>query len=125
LLNTSKQKADFLKSQICYKFESNLAEVTGNPNAVMCYTNFEEEIVLRYGVDLIGYTYKKLVRPYELSSSLPPLQALLDALENGTCKFVKLSSQERKERQSTYSAKLTSGEIESHKRKHRSDVGVK
>lgn len=102
-----------------------LVEITGNPNAVMHYVRFEEDIVLRYGIDLVGYTYEKLVNPSLLSTSILPLKGLLDALENGTCKFVKLSAQERKKRQDTYNLKLTSGEIEPRKRKRRSDAGVK
>ncbi|PPQ82115.1 hypothetical protein CVT25_014277 [Psilocybe cyanescens] len=125
LLSTSKQKADYLKSQIRHKFESNLEEITGNPHTVMHYLCFEEDIVLRYGIDLVGYTYKKLMNPSDLSTSLPLLKALLDALENGTCKFVKLSAQELKKRQDAYNTKLISGEIEPHKRKRRSDAGVK
>ncbi|PPQ75355.1 hypothetical protein CVT25_005593, partial [Psilocybe cyanescens] len=74
LLNTSKQKADYLKSQIRHRFESNLVEITGNPNAVMHYVRFEEDIVLRYGIDLVGYTYEKLVNPSLLSTSILPLK---------------------------------------------------
>ncbi|PPQ81600.1 hypothetical protein CVT25_013392 [Psilocybe cyanescens] len=125
LLSTSKQKADYLKSQIHHKFESNLVEITGNPHTVMHYLRFEEDIVLCYGIDLVGYTYKKLMNPSDLSTSLPPLKALLDSLENGTCKFVKLSAQELKKRRGAYNPKLISGEIEPHKRKRRSDAGGK
>jgi len=101
-------------------------EITGNPQAVMHWTHFEEDVVLRYGIDLVGYTpYEKLQNPSELSTSIPPLQALLTALETGACKFVKLSSDELKKREESHSAKLISGEIPPRKRKQRSDAGGK
>jgi hypothetical protein len=44
-----------------------------------------------------------------LSSSLPPLKVLHDALVTGTCKFVKLTAVERKARETAYMAKIASG----------------
>jgi len=100
-------------------------EITSNPEAVMHWTHFEEDVVLRYGIDLVGYTYEKLQNPSEMSTSLAPLRALLTALETGACKFVKLSSEERKRREDALSMKLISGEIQPRKRKQRSDAGGK
>ena len=91
----------------------------------MHYTRYEEEIVQRYGIELQGWTYEKLMNPSTLSSSLPPLKALHDALITGTCKFVKLTAAERKARETAYMAKIASGEVELRKRKRRSDVGVR
>lgn len=91
----------------------------------MHYTRYEEEIVQRYGIDLQGWTYEKLMNPTTLSSSLPPLKALRDALIAGTCKFVKLTAAERKEREAAYMASIESGDIELRKRKRRSDAGTK
>jgi hypothetical protein len=48
-------------------------DITGNPKALMRYANYEEEIVIRYGIKLEGWTYENLKNPSELSSSLPPL----------------------------------------------------
>jgi hypothetical protein len=101
-----------------------LVEITGNPKAVMQYSRYEEDIVQRYGIVLEGWTYENLVNPSELSSSLPPLTILLEALKSGDCKFVKLSAAERKEREAAYQAKIASGEVVLVKRKHRSDAGI-
>jgi len=102
-----------------------LVEIMGNSTALMHYTRYEEEIVQQYGIELQGWTYEKLVNPSMLSSSLPPLKALHDALVMGTCKFVKLMAAERKVREAAYMAKIASGEVELRKRKQRSDVGVR
>ena len=62
----------------------------------MHYSDYEEKIVHRYGVELIGWTYEKLVNPSELSSSLPGLCQLLDAINTGSCKFIKLTQTQLK-----------------------------
>lgn len=66
-----------------------VVDITGNPNAVMQYTRYEEEIVQRYGIELQGWTYERIMNPSLLTSSLLPLMTLRDALVAGTCKFVK------------------------------------
>ena len=61
------------------------AEITDNANATMHYADYEEKVVQRYGVELIGWTYEKLVNPSELSTSLPGLRQLLEAINAGSC----------------------------------------
>jgi hypothetical protein len=102
-----------------------LVEITGNSKAVMQYERYDEEIVQRYGIELQGWTYEKIINPSLVSSSLPPLRALMDALMEGKCKFVKLSASEKKQREAAYMAKIASGEVELRKRKRRSDAGVR
>jgi hypothetical protein len=91
----------------------------------MQYTRYEEDIVLRYGIVLEGWTYDNFVNPSELSSSVQPLKALVDAIENGSCKFLKLTAVEKKEREAAYQAKITSGEVQVPKRMWRKDAGVR
>lgn len=100
-------------------------DITGNPKAVMRYANYEEEIVIRYGIKLEGWTYDKLKNPSDLSSSLAPLRALYDAIENGTCRFVKLTAAEKKKFELEFNAKVQSGEVTLRKRKIRKDAGTK
>jgi hypothetical protein len=102
-----------------------LVEITGNSRAIMQYARYEEDIVQRYGIELQGWTYETIINPSLVSSSLPPLRALMDALTAGTCKFVKLSASEKKEREAAYMAKIASGDVEVRKRKRRSDAGVR
>lgn len=97
------------------------AEITGNSKATMNYINFECDIVARYGIDLVGWTYEKFVNPSEMSTSLPPLQKLYTALEDGSCHFVKLTPTEHKERTEKYNLALEDGQAQP--RKKRKDAG--
>jgi hypothetical protein len=101
------------------------AEITGNPSASMNYINYEEAIVQRYGIDLVGWTYEKFVNPSEFSSTLGPLRRLIDAINAGDCKFVKLTAEECRKRLQTYKAKIVAGELKARERKIRSDAGKK
>jgi hypothetical protein len=91
----------------------------------MQYVNYEEAIVQRYGVVLEGWTFDRFVNPSELSTALPPLQKLLDALNDGSCKFVKLTREQRKAREKAYLTKLASGEVQVRERKTRKDAGIR
>jgi uncharacterized membrane protein YukC len=50
---------------------------------------------------------------------------LIDAINAGECKFVKLSADERKKRLKTYKAKIAAGELKAHERKTHSDARKK
>ena len=92
----------------------------------MCYVDYEEKIVQRYGIELVGWTYEKFVNPSELSTSLPGLQQLLDAINNGTCKFVKLTPLQLKERRHVLQKNISEGNVPAPKsRKPRKDRGTK
>jgi hypothetical protein len=91
----------------------------------MQYTHYEEDIVLHYGIVLEGWTYDNFVNPSKLSSSVQPLKALINAIENSSCKFLKLMAVEKKECEAAYQAKITSGKVQVPKRKQRNDTGVR
>lgn len=114
-----------MKREIRDLLSEKLIAITGNSKAVMQYANFQEGIVHRYGVDIVGWTHDKFENPSNLSNSLPPLRTLLDAIRDGTCKYIKLSSSEQKAREVQYQADIKSGKIAIKKRKTRSDAGVK
>ena len=57
----------------------------------MHYVDYKEKVVNHYGVELIGWTYEKLVNPSELSVLLPGLCQLLNAINSVSCKFIKLT----------------------------------
>jgi hypothetical protein len=102
-----------------------VVSITGNPKAVMQYANYEEAIVLKYGIELIGWTHDKFSNPSELSNALEPLRTLLEALNNQSCKFVKLSFSEHRAREAKYRADIASGAIAVKQRKTRKDAGTK
>ena len=92
----------------------------------MYYVDYEEKIVQRYGIELVGWTYEKFVNPSELSTSLPGLQQLLDAINNGTCKFIKLTPLQLSERRHALQKDITEGNVLAPKaRKPRKDRGTK
>ncbi|OBZ74356.1 hypothetical protein A0H81_05685 [Grifola frondosa] len=111
LLRNSKLKAAFLKASICDKINAMLVEITGNSKAVMNYASFESEIVLRYRIQLIGWTADKWTNPSELSNAVAPLQQLLDAIENGACRFEHLASHEFTARKKKYDEDVAAGRV--------------
>ncbi|KAI0702842.1 hypothetical protein BC835DRAFT_1303302 [Cytidiella melzeri] len=142
-LRTAKMKANWLKTQIRAKITAQLSkktstylrvssltdivvELTGNPSIKMNYVNFEEQIVQRYGLAIVGWPANvHFVNPSDLSDSLPPLQGLCDALTNGSCKFVRLTAAEVKARRERVAADVAAGTIAPRKaRKPRKDAGV-
>ena len=100
-------------------------KITGRPNMVMQYVNYERAIVLQLGIELCGWTHPVWANPSELSTSLPPLQMLLDAIKSGNCKFVELTREELKAREKEYQRKVQAGEIQVGTRKKRKDAGKK
>ena len=92
----------------------------------MHYVDYEEKVVQRHGIELVGWTYEKFVNPSELSTSLPGLQQLLDAINNGTCKFVKLTPLQLRERRQALQKNVSEGNVPAPKgRKPRKDRGTK
>ena len=91
----------------------------------MQYINYETDIVQKYGVILEGWTHPTWANPSELSTSVPPLQTLVLAIKNGTCKFRTLTKPELEQRQVEYAEKVASGEIAVKKKRTRSDKGTK
>lgn len=92
----------------------------------MHYTDYEEKVVQRYGVELIGWTYEKLVNPSELSTSLPGLRQLLEAINTDSCKFIKLTQTQLKQRREEHQKAIEDGSLPGPKtRKPRKDRGTK
>jgi hypothetical protein len=91
----------------------------------MQHIQYHKEIVMRYSVALEGWTHPTFANPGDLSTSLPPLQELLDAINSGECKFVKLTTEQRKAEDDKYHEKIRSGEITVQVRATRKDKGRK
>ncbi|KAJ7506728.1 hypothetical protein B0H11DRAFT_1644568, partial [Mycena galericulata] len=68
----------------------------------MQYVWYEEDIVQHYCVVLVGWTFPEIINPSELSSSLPGLQELYDALKDNTCFFKRLEPAEREQRKAEW-----------------------
>ncbi|EMD37548.1 hypothetical protein CERSUDRAFT_94550 [Gelatoporia subvermispora B] len=121
ILQTAKAKADWYKAYIRDKINGMLVEITKNPKAAMNYLHFGRDIIIKYSIDLIGWTHDKFANPSDLSTSLPPLQKLKAVLDDGKCFFVKLTPGEREKREAAYLRAVEQGTVET--RKQRSDAG--
>jgi hypothetical protein len=91
----------------------------------MDYIYYRESIVLKYGIELIGWPLERFINPSDLSSSLPILTQVRDALKNGTCKWVKLSLADRKARKAAWDAFVAAGKVVERARAPRCDTGQK
>jgi len=72
-------------------------KITGNPKAIMHNVQNHKEIVQQYKVKLVGWTHPTFPSPSKLSTSLLPLQKLLDVIKSKECKFVGLTPEQCKE----------------------------
>ncbi|TFK80111.1 hypothetical protein K466DRAFT_605606 [Polyporus arcularius HHB13444] len=122
-LRNSKARGDWLKTEIRERINFLLVKITGKKTAVMQYKSYDKDIVLGYGVELVGWTHDVFACPSSLPSPIEPLQTLLQALDDGKCYFRRLDSAERAARQRAYNAKVASGAAPA--RAERSDKGKK
>ncbi|KAJ7815527.1 hypothetical protein B0H14DRAFT_2603414 [Mycena olivaceomarginata] len=125
LLRTNSQKIAFLKTDIRDRVLSGLVAITGKDDIRMDYMYYEECIVLKYGVSLVGWTCERFVNPSDLSSSLVVLTTLRDALRDEKCKWVKLTPTERKARHDAWDTGVESGKVVRRSRATRSDINKK
>ncbi|KAI0368480.1 hypothetical protein BV20DRAFT_1054060 [Pilatotrama ljubarskyi] len=109
LHSTAKEKADYFKHEIRKKVRTMLCTITGNPKAIMHYAKHEKNIILRYGVELVGYCAEKFVNPSALSTSLPPLRLIIKAINDSECSFVCLTPAQLQAQQKTYDEKCKAG----------------
>jgi hypothetical protein len=91
----------------------------------MSWVWYEEDIVQKYSIILVGWTFPELANPSTLSTSLPALQELHDALKNGDCHFKKLTPEELADRKKNWLADVNAGRRERKHRAERCDKGVK
>lgn len=98
--------------------------VTHSKVADMNYDNYEEKVVQRLKVKLVGWPFEKIVSPAKLYT-IGELRTLRDALRCGACSWVKLSKSELKVHADNITMRRTAGEVIGKTRKERSDKGVK
>ena len=89
----------------------------------MNYQNYNTQIVERLGVKLVGWTYHKLVSPYEIHC-VDDIRELHNALVCGACFWMRLSKREMTRHKADMETREAAGEVVVKKRKERSDKGV-
>ena len=86
----------------------------------MQWEHYERDIVIKYGVALIGWPLDNIVPLDNISSK--NLRKVVDAIRSGVCKFEKLTEAEIDERRRLAEA---AGLLIEQPRKTRSDKGIK
>ena len=89
----------------------------------MNYQNYDTQVIERLGVKLVGWTYHKLVSPYEIHG-VDDLRTLLSALVCGACFWMRLSKREMTRHKADMEECEAAGEVVVKKRKARSDKGI-
>ena len=89
----------------------------------MNYQNYDTQVIERLGVKLVGWTYHKLVSPYEIHG-VDDLRTLLSALVCGACFWMRLSKREMTRHKADMEEREAAGEVVVKKRKARSDKGI-
>jgi hypothetical protein len=101
-----------------------LRTVTWCNTAVMNYVNYETQIMQRYQVKLLGYTYCKFISPYNICV-VDDLHVLRDALQCGSCCWVRMTKSEVSKHAAEIAKCEAAGEVVMTKRKQGSDKGMK
>jgi len=91
--------------------------------AAMNYQNYNTQVIERLGVKLVGWTYSKLVSPYEIHS-VDDLRMLHNALVCGACFWMRLSKREMTHHKADMEEHKAAGEVVVKKRKVQSDKGM-
>lgn len=93
--------------------------ITGKKGAKMAYSRYQEDIKIRYGVQLRGWPSGVSFVPPSNLHTLQHVRTLRDALRSGACAWVALTAAEKKE------AADAAASAPKKTRKPRSDIGVK
>ncbi|KAH7911641.1 hypothetical protein BJ138DRAFT_985364, partial [Hygrophoropsis aurantiaca] len=86
---------------------NSLANITKNSTATMEYSNYEEAIVRRWKVKLVGWTHNEWGNPSNLKGGLSHLETLAVAVSEGTCHFVRIDQAKINDREH----RITAGEV--------------
>ena len=89
----------------------------------MNYMNYDTQIIQKLGVKLVGWTFHRIVSPYEIYA-IDDLRSLHDALVCGACFWMRLSKRELANHKAEIEKRELMGEVVTKKRKERSDKGV-
>lgn len=98
--------------------------VTRCNTAAMNYINYDTQIMQRYQVKLVGYTYHEFTSPYNIAT-VDDLRLLRDALRCGSCCWIRLTKGEVSKHAKEIANREAAGEVVTTKRKERSDKGKK
>ena len=99
--------------------------ITNNVNLGMNYINYRTSIVQKHHVELLGWPVDiPFLNPHQITS-VAIARKLQQALALGTCKWVAMTRQRRKDHAAALDLDLAGGKTVAKKRKPRSDKGKK
>jgi len=98
--------------------------VTRSKVADMNYDNYDEKVVQKLKVKLVGWPFEKIISPTKLYT-IGELRTLRDVLRSGACCWVQMSKLELKAHANDIAMRREGGEVIGKARKERSDKGVK
>ncbi|KAF8338599.1 hypothetical protein F5887DRAFT_982590 [Amanita rubescens] len=100
-----------------------LSTITGRPTIKMNYLNYETSIVAVYHVKLVGWpTNVPFGNPSNIGD-VSSVRALRRALQDGECKWMKLTELQQREHEEMLEERRRTGQVVGVKRKKRSDKG--
>ncbi|KAH7904703.1 hypothetical protein BJ138DRAFT_979490, partial [Hygrophoropsis aurantiaca] len=102
-----KSKVNAAKAAIRTGLTLDLIQITKDSSAVMEYKTYEEDIVKKYQVKLVGWAHNEWANPSDIKGGLAVLEQLAAAVSSGTCKFVRIRHEEVEERR----RRIANGEI--------------
>src|SRR6266511_1699440 len=91
--------------------------------AQMNYKNYDMQVIQKYGIKLVGWTYRTMACPSEIIT-IDDIRSLRDALRCGACHWIRLTKSELMKHAKEINARAAAGEVVGSKRKERSDKGV-
>jgi hypothetical protein len=90
----------------------------------MEYKNFHRDVLVKHGVQLLGWPFRKLQSPGSMGSSLPVFVKILKSMEADEIRFELLSLEEVQRLDAEHEASIAAGDVDAPKqRKIRSDTG--
>ncbi|KAK0231662.1 hypothetical protein EDD85DRAFT_793326 [Armillaria nabsnona] len=115
-----------LRKDITSRILASLRFITKKPTASMSYSRYQTDIIERHGVELTGWPARLLpLKPPLDIRVLADLKLLRNALVEGSCRWIHLSRPDVQDRINKHQRRAESSDIQTKKRKVRSDKGKK
>lgn len=90
----------------------------------MNYSNYDMQVIQKFQVKLVGWTYNKFLSPFEINT-IDDVRTLVQALRCGRCHWVRMTVTEVTKHANDVEARKAAGETVGKPRKIRSDLGSK
>ncbi|TFK59004.1 hypothetical protein BDN72DRAFT_966187 [Pluteus cervinus] len=93
------------------KMLHNMKKLKASLTIKMNYTNYEPKIIIKYGVELVGWPLAEMINPGKIGVA-KLIRVLLNSLENESCHWVQLSKEEYTQRKADFTQRAIDAEEE-------------